>query len=297
MNRWVTRLLTCCLVVLLFGTIMAAETQDYLDAFVVQVKPEKRAQFDAISKRIAEANRGNNGDQWIAMETMYGEGNVVTFISTRKGYGDIEKAMGAFMGAMSKAYGQAGTQKMFEEFSSCLVGSRSEVRLRRWDLSSNVPSDKDLSKIVGNGRYLRTTMVRVRPGRIADFEALAKETKAAREKNAPDEIVLFSQAVAGQDGTVFYVTQIKPSLAAFDDVPMTSKLLGEEGYQKWLKTNAEIVETTRTVINRYLPDLSNVPTQVASVAPDFWSPKPAVAAGKQAPKGKKATEAARNEPN
>ena len=30
---------------------------DYLDVFIVKVRPEKRAEFDAVNRRIAEANR------------------------------------------------------------------------------------------------------------------------------------------------------------------------------------------------------------------------------------------------
>jgi hypothetical protein len=252
--------------------------EEYLDAYIVHVKPEKRASFDAISKKMVEANRGNNGDSWITTETMYGEGDTVTFISRRSSYGDIEKGMGAFMGALSKAYGEQGVQKMFGEFASCVTSSRGELRRRRYDLSSNAPKDAAaMNKLLGETRYLRTTMVRVKPGRILDFEAMIKEVKAAREKNAPNEVQLVSQAVAGLDGTVFYVTALKPSMQAFDSIPNIQKLLGEEGYQKWLRTNADIIEDTRVVISRFLPELSNAPAEVVAVAPEYWTPKPVMA--------------------
>ena len=77
-------------------------TEDYLDVFTVQVKPEKRADFDMLSKKIVSANRQNNGDAWLATETTYGPSNRISFISTRHSYGDIEKATGTFMTAMEK---------------------------------------------------------------------------------------------------------------------------------------------------------------------------------------------------
>ncbi|MBI3665952.1 MAG: hypothetical protein HY236_06965 [Acidobacteria bacterium] len=40
----------------------------YLDIAVVKVRPEKRAEFDAINKKMADANRKNKGDNWIASE-------------------------------------------------------------------------------------------------------------------------------------------------------------------------------------------------------------------------------------
>lgn len=249
--------------------------EDYLDVFTVQVKPDKRADFDAIAKKIVAANRQNNGDTWIAMETTYGPGDRVTFVSTRQNYGDIEKASGVFMAAMGKAYGKA-TDKVFQDFSQCLVSSRSEIRRRRWDLSSNSPADPTaIAKLVGGSHWLRTTAVHVRPGQAAAFEALLKDIKAAREKASPPLTVFVSQAVAGQEGTVYYVTTLQGSLGGFDAIPPLQETLGAEGYEKFLKANAEAVAGTETVINRFLPDLSNAPEQIASAAPDYWRPKAA----------------------
>jgi hypothetical protein len=295
MAHRVVRIVVAVVFVLAFWATAAAQMEEeYLDAYVVKVKPDKRAQFDAISKRMAEANRGNNGDAWLAMETVYGDADTVSFISRRSSYGDIEKGMGAFMGALGKAYGEQGVQKIFGEFSSCVVSSRGELRRRRYDLSSNVPKDaSEMNKLIGQTRYLRTTVVHVKPGRILDFEALVKEVKAAREKSAPNEVQLVSQGVAGYDGTVFYVTMFKPSLAGFDSVPSMQKLLGDEGYQKWLRTSADVVDDTRTMISRFLPELSNAPAEVVAAAPDYWTPKPVVA--KKSGKSKVTTSAAQKE--
>jgi hypothetical protein len=265
-----------CVFVLCWVT-SAAQTNDYLDAYIVQVKPDKRAEFDVISKKIAAANRAA-GDRWVAMETVYGDSDVVTYLSTRGSYADVEKGMGVFMGAMTKAYGEEGARKMFGDGAACTISSRSELRLRRWDLSSNVPKDPAaMAKLIGETRYLRTTIVHVRPGRTADFEAMVKEVKAAREKNAPDQVQFASQGVAGADNTVYYLTILKPSLGAFDSVPSMQSLLGEDGYQKWLKTNSEVVTNTNAMILRFVPELSSAPTEVAAASPDFWNPKPAMA--------------------
>src|SRR6266446_1623568 len=173
--------------VVLLGALAVGQAQQaqesYLDVFTVQVKPEKRADFDAVSRKIAVANRENKGDTWLAMETTYGPGNRVTFISTRNSYGEVETAMGTFMEALQKTYGKAAMDKMFQELSQCTLSSRSEIRRRRWDLSSNAPSDPAAySKLIAESRWLRTNAVHVRPGQIATFEALLKDLKTAREK-------------------------------------------------------------------------------------------------------------------
>ena len=87
---------------------------------------------------------------------------------------------------MQKTYGKPGTDKIFQDLSQCLVSSRTEFRRRRWDLSSNAPTNPAaMAKLLGNSRWLRTAAVHVRPGQVAAFEALLKDVKVAREKASP----------------------------------------------------------------------------------------------------------------
>lgn len=266
-------------VVLLAGLAVSQAQEQYLDVFTVQVKPEKRADFDAITKKMVAVNHQNKGDAWLTMETAYGPGNRVTFVSMRQSYGDAEKASDSFYGALLKSLGKPGTDKLFQDFSNCLVNTRSEFRRRRWDLSSNVPADPaGMTKLLGESRWLRTAIVHVRPGQAAAFEDLLKELKAAREKASSPQTILVSQAVAGQEGTVFYVTTLQNSMAGFDAIPPIQQVLGDEGYAKFLKASAETVLESETVINRFVPELSNAPEDVVAVAPDYWRPKAVVAA-------------------
>jgi hypothetical protein len=277
---------TAVVLVLLVTLAAGQAPEQYLDVYTVQVKPEKRADFDAITKKMVAANRQNKGDAWLTMETVYGQGERVTFISVRQGYGDAEKASDTFYGAVQKTLGKAGTDKLFQDYNQCVAGSRSEFRRRRWDLSSNAPGDPAaMAKMLGEARWLRTTAVHVRPGQVATFEALLKDLKGAREKTSPPQTTLVSQAVAGQEGTVFYVTVLQNSLGGFDNLPSMQQTLGDEGYARFLKTNADVVANTETVINHFLPELSNAPEDVVAIAPDYWRPKTAVAAKASTKKG------------
>src|SRR6476469_8361217 len=97
---------------MLLTALAVGQMQDqYLDVYYAQVKPEKRAEFDAITKKMVVANH-KNGDEWMTLETAYGQGNRITFISMRGSYADIEKGSGAFYGSLEKAYGKAGTDKL-----------------------------------------------------------------------------------------------------------------------------------------------------------------------------------------
>jgi quinol monooxygenase YgiN len=266
-------------VVLFLGCCIAAQAQDgYLDTYIVQVKPDKRAQFDAISKKIAAANRQNKGDSWVAFETVYGEGNTVLFVSTRQSYADIETAQGAFAAAMVKSYGQAGMQKLFEEFGNCVVSSHSTVRRRRWDLSTNAPADAaGQAKLVGETRWIRMIRVYVRPGQGPRFEEQLKAIKVAVEKNNPKSVSFVSQSAAGDRGTIYYISQLRSSMAGFDGGATLQEMMSEDAYKNYLKVVAEIVTTTEVSINTVLPELSSPPAATAAAAPSFWNPKPAMA--------------------
>jgi hypothetical protein len=274
------RAMRTAVALVLLATLAAGQAPDqYLDVYTAQVKPEKRADFDAITKKMVAANRQNKGDAWLTMETVYGQGDRVTFVSMRNGYGDAEKASDTFYGAVQKTLGKAGTDKLFQDYNQCVASSHSEFRRRRWDLSSNAPADPAaMAKMLGEARWLRTVVVHIRPGQADAFEALEKDLKTAREKASPPITTLISQAVAGQEGIVYYVTTLQNSLAGFDTMPSMQKLLGDEGYAKYLKVNVDAVANTETVINHFLPELSNPPEEVVAVAPDYWRPKAMVAA-------------------
>ncbi len=263
-------------IVLCFAVAAAAQAPEgYLDAYIVKVKPEKREAFDALTQKFVQANR-KGGDNWTALAAAYGEQNTVVFISTRASYADIEKASGAFVGALTKAYGEAGMQKLFADFNNCIASGRGEVRLRRWDLSSNVAADPSaVEKILGQARWVRTVMVRVRPGRATEYEAWLKRIKAAVEKTPGNPPILVSQAVAGQQGIVYYISWLVKSLGDFDRLKPLPQIMGEAEFEKFQKAVAEVVLSNETTIYSLAPRLSNVPDAVANVAPDFWRPKAA----------------------
>jgi hypothetical protein len=267
-------------VVVCLAAPVAVQAQgDYLDVFTVKVKPEKHADFLALAKKYADANRRFNGDRWLALEAVYGEGYVYQFTSVRKDYAEIDKSSEAFMLAANKAFGKEAAQKLGQDFNNCLVSSRSELRRRRWDLSRKAPTDPEAyAKFIGESRLLRTTAVHIRPGHVPDFEALMKDVKEAGEKNPDTQPVFVSQVVEGGKGAVFYVSTLRSSMGGFDHNPTTKEILGEEGFKKFQQINADAVETAESALYRFTPDLSNPPEEVARVAMDFWHPKAMVAA-------------------
>ncbi len=254
---------------------------EYLDVLTVKVKPEKLTDFQALTKRFAEANRKFNGDRWLALQSVYGEANVYQFTSVRKDYADIDKANEAEMIAANKGLGKEGAQKLEQDFNTCIVWSRSELRRRRWDLSRKAPQDAEAyAKLIGESRLLRTTAVHIRPGHVPDFEALMKDTKEAGEKNPDTATVFVSQVIEGGKGAIFYVSTLRSSMAGFDHNPTTKEILGEEGFKKFQQISADAVEVADSTLYRFDPAISNPPEEVAKVAMDFWHPKALIAMAK-----------------
>ena len=282
------RIFTALLLATFTGGLMTGQdATQYLDEYIAKVKPEKRAEFDAISKKMAALNRRNKGDTWLASENMYGENNVVTFVSLRSGFGDAQKGMDLFMGALAKPGGMAAAEKILQDSNSPLLSARSELWRRRPDLSTNAPaSPAEAAAVIGKARFLYMVTVRVRPGRTLEYEDQIKMVRDARAKGGPKQIWLVSQSLVGEQGTSFHITRPLGSLGEIDDSKTLTQVLGANGYKQYQKGLAENTFSTEITIGRYLPELSNPPAEIAAADPAFWNPKatPAVKKGAEATK-------------
>jgi hypothetical protein len=273
---WRRTFWSLAVVVSLLMPVAVQAQESYIDAYIVKVKPEKTAEFTTLIKKWVAANRENNGDRWVTTETVYGEGEVYVFTSTRHSYAEIDQANESMMAATNKAFGMEGVGKLMQDYSSCLAWSRNELRRRRWDLSRKAPADAaGFAKLIGQSRVLRTVAVHVRSGHQMEFEAWLKDAKVAGEKMANTQPVLVSQAVEGNKGLVYYITTFRSSLGGFDNNPSTKDIMGEEGYKKFLQMNAEAVTEADFTLYRFNAELSNPADDIAAAAPDFWHPTPA----------------------
>src|SRR5438477_8724279 len=104
-----------------FAMLAAAQPQiGYVDIFIVKVKPEKRMEFDALAKKIAEANRKNKGDNFTCSSVEYGEQNTLYFTSGRANMAAIDEGMKAFESAIGKAFGPAAS-KIMDDANHCML--------------------------------------------------------------------------------------------------------------------------------------------------------------------------------
>jgi len=262
------------------GLVAGAQAQGmamegYIDELVVHVKGSC-ANYESLAKRIVDANRANGGDNWLALTSTYGEGNVYRFASTRATYGEIETATAKFMAALSKGLGgEAGAMKLLGELGACSESTQGILRMRRWDLSLGKPADiAAYAKVIGGTRWIRLITVHVRPGMAGRYEAAVKSANAAIMRANPDASNWFSQSVAGDNGTTYYISQLRPSLAAFDGGQSMRTMMGDSAFEAYMKEISEVVTRTDVAIYQVSGSLSNEPDEVVAVAPSFWRPKP-----------------------
>ncbi len=268
----------------LFAASAAAQLPKYLDVFTVKIKPEKHADFMTAAKRLADANRRNQGDYFLAWGTEYGEPGI-TFTTRRSDLAAIERGMDMFRKATHEAFG-AGAEKFMQDLMGSTSDARAEVRAFRWDLARHAPEQQDdIDRVVGNARWIRTITLRVKPDRRDDFEGWMRDSKAAMEKADP-EPAFIAQSYVGQEGVEYYVTHFAASLGDFDKRPTLREMLGEEGYNDYMKRTAEDVISARITLGRAMPEISNVPESIVNVSRDFWTPKTATT-GTAARKAKK----------
>ena len=225
----------CAGLSVVFAASAAAQLPKYLDVFTVKIKPEKHADFMSAAKRIADANRRNQGDYFLAWATEYGEPGV-TFTSRRSDMGAIERGMEMFHKATNEAFG-ASAEKFMQEVIGCTSDARSEIRAFRWDLARHAPEQQaDMDRVVGNARWLRTITLRVKPARREDFEGWMRETKPVMEKADP-EPVFITQSHLGQDGMEYYISHFAATLGDLDKRPAIARHAGRAGLQRLRKAN------------------------------------------------------------
>jgi hypothetical protein len=247
----------------------------FVDEFVVHVK-SSCTNYDSLVKKLVDANRKNGGDNWLALTSTYGEGNVYRFVSTRANYAEIEPAQGKFMSALAKGLGgEMVAMKVLGELGACAESSQGVLRARRWDLSLGKPADAAAyAKLIGNTRWIRLYTVHVRPGMGGRYEEAVKKANAAMLKADPNAQSWFTQSVAGDNGTTYYISQLRTSLASFDSGMTMRKMMGDSEFEEYQKVVSEVVNRTDVAIYSVSGSLSNEPDEVAAVAPNFWRPKP-----------------------
>lgn len=269
-----------CGLALLSGGGLAQQQGELIDIYTARVKPEKRSAFEAAMKKMAAANRKHNGDRWVAFYPMYGaEHGTYHFASVRPNLAASESGMEAFVGALVKDVGEANLERFFGGYTATLESESADIRLRRQDLSVNMPETAEgRLKLIGGSRYMRTTIIRLHPGRLPDFSDMWKQIKSAMEGGGVKFPFSVSMGTTGPVG-VFYLTTYGKSLGDLESqIFSLPQAIGDAAYREMQDRITKMTAEGRTEIYRISPELSNPPEEVAATSPEFWRSKPRPAA-------------------
>jgi hypothetical protein len=150
----------------------------------------------------------------------------------------------------------------------------------REDLSFR--TDWDTAKM----RYFAVSLIRVSPGYEGDFEQVRKLISAAHEKAKVDERWSCYQVITGAPRGTFVFFAPMASLAQWDKYEAMhgkeyQEALGESSRSRIRDFERVGEKGSETNLFSLSPKMSYLPKEVTDRDPDFWTPKPAPAAGKK----------------
>lgn len=134
---------------------------------------------------------------------------------------------------------------------------------------------------IAHMRYFEISLYRVRPGHRGEWDELVKLVKAAYQK-VPDTHWAMFDAMYGQENPTYVVFIPMKSLKEVDDGFARDKqfvaAMGEDGMKKLSELESSAVEFTQTNLFEFSPGMSYPRDEWIKADPDFWKPKPAMAA-------------------
>jgi hypothetical protein len=178
----------------------------------------------------------------------------------------------------------AELQRLSEADAEHVSGVRTVVARFREDLSLRPAIN------LGEYRYFNMVTVRLKPGQVSKFVEARKMIKAAHEKAGMTDYYGVFEVASGMPGPAYMLVIYMKSLAEADAFPAMHNsaaykeaLGGELGEQKLNGLTGDSVIDNESRLFAISPKTSLPTDAQMAAAPDFWNPKPVVAA---ATKGK-----------
>ena len=131
--------------------------------------------------------------------------------------------------------------------------------------------------------YFSVAIVRIRPGHNMDFENARKMIKAAHEKVGLKDNHSVYQVVTGMPAGTFLIITPYRSLADVDGMPQIhgkeyQDAIGADGEKKLQEWASSGTLSAETMYFEADPKMSYPSKEAIAADPEFWAPKPAMAA-------------------
>jgi hypothetical protein len=149
------------------------------------------------------------------------------------------------------------------------AGERTIIARYQKDLSY-VPVAADLAKY----RFYRVLVLRIRPGRGAEFAEMRKMWNAAWERSGYKQRRVVYNAVSGEPEGTYLTIGGMESLKAIDESVNILEALGKNA-ERYMKLYQDIVVSSDAELFVVNPKMSNPPKAYIDADPGFWAPKAA----------------------
>jgi hypothetical protein len=266
-----------------------------------EVKVGRMAANEKVAAAYAAfASRTSQPSRWIGLVPLTGDENASLFLSPYGSFAAYEASNHAWEQAMGTAAARAEMEQLERQSAEVQNSWRTMLARHRADLSYKPHAAKD----VAQSRYFSINSVRLKPGRGPDYVDYIKALNIAREKANLDAHTAVYQVVGGAPTGTFLTFTSYRSLKEMDDgfaradadqKAVEAALGGPTVVERRRQLIAEIVAESQINLYAMNPRMSRPPDQLAAADPDFWTPKPAAAAGGKALAVKKETPAKKEE--
>ncbi len=218
-------------------------------------------------------------NSWIALESLTGPAEALSF-DPFDSFEQVDTAY-AEWGRIFAAHSDLA--RMQEQVRALISSERTIIAVRRDDLGYR-PQSIDFSK----AHFLRVLEVRVIPGHESDFAEAFRILAGAYEKIRADTPWVVYQVNAGMPSPAFLVIVPMRTLKQNDDLldwrRSVREVEGEEVAHRTEQIARDAYAFSETNLYAISPEMSHVSQEFAEGDPSFWSPKPAPAPPKSAPR-------------
>ena len=243
---WGGAALACALVVPMVSTAQTAPPQQWSTVTSTQIKPEFRAEYEALQKEITAAYKKAGVPYRMVVQGLYGDMNEYVSIAPLAKFADLDGPT-----VLVKALGDASAQKMLKRITAYTQSMHRVAELDMPDISIETAGDP--------GEYVEVLVYRLFPGKGDAFVNLMKSDYVPAMKKAGITNLFVSRPIFGGDLNERVIVRPMHKLAELDGGPPTTKALGPEGARQLGIKQAAIVESVKISLMRIRTDLSLVP--------------------------------------
>jgi hypothetical protein len=278
MKRRFVSALVLCLSLAMIAPLVAQAPQGppaVLRIYREEVKQGKNAAHEKTEINFART-LGKTGLTYYGMDSMSGP-NEAWFIERYESYAALEKQILATDKApLAAEIAQLDAQDgEYRSSSRVLIATHNRGASY---LADRVPA------LMAKARFVQVTIIRVRPGRQAEYLASVRAVNAAQQKLGNQQPRNLYNVVSGTTGPTYLAFVLRTSLAQLDPpssppaMTFAQAMGGDEAVAKNAKTISDVVISQENLLFRINPRMSHPAKEVLEADKEFWAPKAKAAA-------------------